>query len=200
MEKYQVIVADCPWSFSDKLSMSDVKRGAESNYNTLSLKQLCELPVNKIADDSALLALWCPSSLLPDGIKVMESWGFSLKQTHIWVKIKKVKELSINNLLAFGMGRLFRQTHEIVLVGTKGKIYDILENRSQRSVHFAPVEKHSKKPEALQDMLDLMFPSAKKIELFARRERSGWTCLGNECPSSFGEDVYVSLRNLYEVP
>src|SRR5713101_4046972 len=89
-KKFQVIVADCPFSFSDTLTMSDVKRGAEANYSTMTTQQLCDLPIKQIADpDGALLALWVPSSLLEDGMKIMSAWGFIQKQSYIWCKIKK---------------------------------------------------------------------------------------------------------------
>jgi N6-adenosine-specific RNA methylase IME4 len=230
--KFRVVVADPCWSFSDKLTMSDVKRGAESQYKVMSNKDIAELDVESIVHDDAVLALWVPSSMLTEGIAVMRAWGFEPKQTHIWVKTKKEvlsglvkKAVSIieilrtsrgdqnsrkilsflNDLakhdpkddLAFGMGRLFRQTHEIVLIGTRGKIYKYLKDKSQRSVHFHPVTKHSEKPEALQDMLDKMFGNkAKKLELFARRDRPGWTCVGLECPSSMGEDIHDSIKRL----
>ena len=106
-----------------------------------------------------------------------------------------MKNIDLNDILAFGMGRLFRQTHEICLIGTNNnKIYKILENKSQRSVSFGENLKHSAKPEHLQDSLEIMFPSAKKIELFARRLRPGWECLGNEVCN--GEDIYDSLAKL----
>lgn len=106
-----------------------------------------------------------------------------------------MKELEWNTILAFFMGRLFRQTHEICLVGTNSnKVYKELKNKSQRSVSFAPNLKHSAKPEDLQDSLELMFPKAEKLEMFARRERNGWTCLGNEVCD--GEDITESLKKL----
>lgn len=101
----------------------------------------------------------------------------------------------LENTLAFGMGRLFRQTHEICLIGTSNnKIYLKLDNKSQRSVSFAENLKHSAKPEHLQDSLEIMFPNTEKIELFARRVRSNWTCLGNEVCN--GEDITDSLNKL----
>jgi N6-adenosine-specific RNA methylase IME4 len=225
MTRFRLIVADCPWNFSDELTMADTKRGASANYNTLSIQDLKLLPVQEICEDAGILVLWCPSSLLLDGLGVMSAWGFRQTQTHIWVKTKKaslrylqrelvaafklaqqagfsnvirdiLSKFSIGNVLAFGMGRLFRQTHEIALVGVRGKIYDALENKSQRSVHFFPSTKHSTKPEAIQDMLDKMFPSGNKLELFARRVRPGWICAGNECPSTLGEDIRDSLNRL----
>ena len=212
--KFKIVVADPPYNFSDKLEMSEVKRGAQANYDTLSVEDLKNLPVKDICEEDSLLALWCPSSLLSSGLEIMLSWGFRQTQTHIWIKTKKRENLPgalfdefgysddlDHNSLYFGMGRLFRQTHEIVLVGVRGKIYNYLENRSQRSVHFYPATKHSKKPEALQDMLDIMFPppedgSVNRLELFARRERKGWICIGNEVSSTFGEDIRDSIKSI----
>jgi len=226
--KFNVICADPPYSFSDKLSMSDVKRGADSQYQLISNKDIKNIDVKSIVADDAVLALWVPSSLLKEGIEIMENWGFVLKQSHIWVKTKQepLKELikdllkiksfddvkiaiknlisfDFNNILYFGMGRLFRQTHEIVLIGTRGKIYQHLANKSQRSVHFAPIGKHSKKPESLQDMLDVMFPdmNLKKIELFARRNKPGYLCVGNQCPGDyFDRDIRDCIKELENTP
>jgi N6-adenosine-specific RNA methylase IME4 len=232
LKKFQVICIDPPYAFSDALNMSDVPRGAEANYKTMSIKDIIDLPVKNIADpNGCVLVIWVPSSLLKEGIQIMESWGFSLKQNYIWVKSKKspiedivslaskilskkgldtfqdfcdardraldlFREFSLNNVLGFGMGRLFRNTHEIALVGINStKIYKQLQNKSQRTVSIEPNERHSKKPENLQNSLDLMFPDANKMEIFARRVRPGWTCLGNEVCG--GEDIRDSLKKLF---
>jgi N6-adenosine-specific RNA methylase IME4 len=238
MKKFRVIVADPPWPFSDKLQMSDVKRGADANYDLMTISDIEALPVASYChDDGAVLCLWVPSSLLQEGLDTMKAWGFNHKQTYIWVKTKKemftslMKEFSLEwkksakqgsvknfftdfplsevkkffitasnlldkqSLLSFGMGRLFRQTHEICLIGTSNnKIYKQLKNKSQRSVSFGENLRHSAKPEHLQDSLELMFPRARKLELFARRIRPGWTCLGNEVCG--GEDIRASLAKL----
>lgn len=229
--KYSVIVADPPWAFKDSLKMSDVKRGAEANYDTMTMQQIREMPVAEACDPAgAVLCLWVPGSLLQDGLNTMKAWGFEHKQTYIWVKIKKYRfqkftkwikksvlrhkqvaydkfayvraiNAIIDNLpnvdfsdeLAFGMGRLFRQTHEICLIGTRGKILKQLANKSQRSVSFAENLRHSAKPDDLQESLETMFPMARKLELFARRLRPGWTCLGNEID---GKDIYDALAEL----
>lgn len=209
MSKYQIVVCDPPFSFLDKLKHSSVKRGAEANYDILDNNEILNLPIKEIADPSgAILALWVPSSLLEFGIELMNKWSFKLKQTFIWVKIKKKENLSKNikdgilneNALSFGMGRLCRQSHELCLLGiNNNNIYKILNNKSQRSVCFYQNLKHSQKPECLQDSLDLMFPDSldkpiNKIELFARRSRPGWLCIGNESPESFGIDIRDSLK------
>lgn len=200
-KKFRVIVADPPWPFQDRLKMSDVARGAEANYDVLSISDIRQLPIKKFANPKgAILALWVPSSLLQEGLDTMKDWGFVHKQTYVWVKVKKDagKEHAHqqpNDMLAFGMGRLFRQTHEICLIGINtSKIYQFLKNKSQRSVSMYQNLRHSSKPEYLQDSLCKMFPRGNKLELFARRHRKGWVCLGNEICN--GEDIRVSLAKL----
>ena len=235
--KFDVIVADPPWIFSDELKMDSVKRGASSQYSVMKNDDIANLDVGSLTEDNCVLALWVPSSLLKEGIHTMESWGFDVKQTHIWVKVKKnpleflrkknkkkpfkklipsirdaknmslkdfymkmceaLDDFDVEDTLSFYMGRIFRQTHELVLVGTKGKVSSMLKDKSQRSVHFGTVTEHSAKPEDLQDMLDIMYPGQNKLEIFARRQKHGWTCVGNECPGkSFGEDIKDSIKRL----
>jgi len=226
-QQFKVIVSDPPWSFADSLKMSDVKRGADANYSTMSIKDIKELNVKELADpDGCILALWVPSSLLQEGLDTMKAWGFDQKQTYIWVKTKKdplkglfpslkkkifsagwfkdkitealekgLQSFNLNDTLAFFMGRLFRQTHEICLIGTNNnKIYKYLKNKSQRSVSFGENLKHSAKPEHLQDSLDLMFPNCDKLEMFARRIKPNWVCVGNEVCD--GEDIRDSIKRL----
>jgi N6-adenosine-specific RNA methylase IME4 len=107
-----------------------------------------------------------------------------------------VSKFSLDDILAFYMGRLFRGTHEICLIGTRGKIYNKLKNKSQRSVSFDINFKHSAKPETLQDRLELMFPQANYLELFARRDRKNWECVGLECPTTLNEDIRDSIIRL----
>jgi len=212
--KYQCIVIDHPWSFADQLRQSDVKRGAKANYNTMSLTDIKNMNISGLADENGcILCMWCPSSLLKEGIEVMEAYGFKLKSSFVWVKSKKeqsvrniLKDGAISlfksfllgdNVLGMGLGHTFRQCHEICLIGINNtKIYKSLKNKSQRSVCLAENQGHSIKPETLQDRLDIMFPDTLKCELFARRHRPGWRCVGNEICD--GEDISVSIQKLID--
>lgn len=116
-----------------------------------------------------------------------------------------LSSMNFDNLLSFGMGRLFRQTHEICLIGVRGKVYNNLKNKSQRSVHFDINKKHSEKPEILQNRLELMFPKIMEnniyretlfLEMFARRSRPKWFCMGNESPDTYGEDIRDSIDRM----
>src|SRR5690606_1188694 len=82
-----------------------------------------------------------------------------------------------DNINSFYMGRLFRQTHEICLIGiNNNNIYKKLNNKSQRSVSSMPNLKHSQKPDNLQKSLEVMFPNNNYLEIFARRQLDGWVC------------------------
>jgi len=224
-KKFSVIVCDPPWPFKDSLKMSDVARGAEANYHTMTISDIRSLDVKSICNPAgAVLCLWVPGSLLQEGLDTMKAWGFTHKQVYVWVKNRKNEHLkkdlfktaklmvediiagapkkqilknfqiNLSSALAFGMGRLFRQTHEVCLVGISNNgIYKRLANKSQRSVCFAENLRHSAKPEALQDSLEAMFPRTQKLEMFARRVKPGWTCLGDEID---GKDIRDALAEL----
>lgn len=233
MVQIDLILADPPWHFSDRLRQSKLKRGAESQYDVLKDKDIINLNVKDIAAKDAVLVLWVPGSKLDIGIKCCDSWGFKVKQTWIWTKTKKeplknlrksvvkllkskkefnkdvkaeletlFNDFDMDESLNFFMGRMFRQTHELALICTRGKCSKMIKNKSQRSVHICPaIDKHSEKPEKLQDMLDIMIPdkNLNRLELFARRQREGYICIGNEALMTCGEDIRDSLKKLAEI-
>lgn len=197
--KFQVIVSDPPWGFNDGLKKMKrpVKRSAASQYKVMKPADIAALDVPSLADPTGcLLALWVPGSMLVQGLDVMHAWGFKMKQTFVWVKLKKDyrDEDDWNQSTRVGMGRLFRQSHEIALIGTSGKsVYPWLEDHAQRSVAFDLNPGHSTKPPTLQERLEVMFPEANRMEMFARRNRPGWTCIGDAVT---GKDVTVSIQDL----
>lgn len=206
---YRVIVADPPWTFGDKLEMSEVKRGADAQYGgrTLSTADLCDLPVGKIADDDAVLVLWFPDSLLADALRVAGAWSFRQTQVWTWVKTGKDErrldpEAVPNDLaMGFGMGRIARNCCEHALVGVRGSPYKHLRDRATRNVFLHLALPHSTKPETVQDALDRMFPDGHRLELFARRQRFGtlpWSCWGDEAPATKGLDIRAVLAGALE--
>lgn len=217
--------------FFDRLKMSKTNRGAEDQYNVINDQDIINLDVKNIVEDNAFLVMWVPGSKLDVGIECCKKWGFKPIQTWVWVKTKKdplkflysnivkilknkksmkekiklikneVVQFDLNNCLNFFMGHSFRQTHEIAIVGARGRYTKILKDKSQRSVFIGPaIDKHSEKPEELQDKLDKMFGNVNKLEMFARRDRPGWTCIGDQCQSTYGEDIKDSLERIRKMP
>jgi N6-adenosine-specific RNA methylase IME4 len=74
--------------------MSDTKRSAQSQYQTMTVEDICALGSHgtvagfETAGDSVLF-LWCTNPILIDGTaaKVARAWGFKPAQLITWVKV-----------------------------------------------------------------------------------------------------------------
>jgi len=176
-EPFRVVVADPPWQPKDKLPGKS--RGAERNYPCMSTADLCRLVMPPLTKDAVLL-LWRLASMPQDALDIVKAWGFTPKTEIVWVKLtSKGGELG-SAKLHFGMGRQVRASHEVCLVATRGRVQP--QNHSTRSVFFAPVGRHSEKPEAFFDIAESLY-AGPRVELFARRVRPGWTCVGHDVGS-----------------
>jgi N6-adenosine-specific RNA methylase IME4 len=170
--KYEVVYADPPWSYS--FSKSD-SRKIENQYPTMSTDEICALTVPSA--DNAVLYLWATAPKLLDALSVMESWGFSYRTHAIWDKQK------------IGMGFWFRGQHELLLVGVKGEFSPPERSAVVSSVFREPRGLHSRKPEAIRELIAKWFPSAKRLEMFSRPvtgnmfDDSQWDSFGNEVES-----------------
>jgi N6-adenosine-specific RNA methylase IME4 len=166
-DKYNVILADPPWEYGFAVSNS---RRVENKYPTMKLEDICSLKI-PAADDS-ILFLWVPSPKLPDGLCVLKKWGFEYKTCMVWVKDK------------IGMGYYTRNRHELVLIGTKGKMRPPEPECRPDSVITAPRGEHSSKPGELYKIIERMYPEGRYLELFARGARPGWMVWGDEVSQS----------------
>ena len=174
--KYNIIYADPPWKYNDKMVMKGVHgniRGAESFYNTMTLQDIKNLSVNKITDNNCILFIWVTMPLLPEVFEVIKSWGFKYK-TCGFCWIKKTK----NNKIHCGMGHYTRGNAELCLIATKGRIKRI--NNSIYQIVEAPIQEHSKKPDIIRDKIIELVGDLPRIELFARQKTDGWDVWGNE--------------------
>lgn len=175
--KYNVILADPPWKYHGNMP---VKRGgvfvqgtnskSENHYPSLTDAELMSFDIKSICDNECVLYMWSTAPVLKRAIAIGESWGFQYSQVaFVWNKDR----------ISPGNYTLTQCEFVLVFRLKRGK----LPKRSKTNVRQFFSEKpreHSRKPEYVQDMLDFMYPGAKKIELFARRSREGWDAWGNE--------------------
>jgi N6-adenosine-specific RNA methylase IME4 len=173
---FRVVVADPPWSFGDKLP--GASRGAERNYVVMSVADICKFTLPPIADD-AYLFLWRVASQVEQAYAVVRAWGFVPKTELVW------RKLTSTGLVHFGMGRTLRASHETCIVAARGRPRP--KSRSVRTIFDAPVGRHSQKPEVFFDLIEQV-ADGPYLELFARRIRPRWTCLGNEVLGADGGD------------
>ena len=167
---YKCIVADPPWQYNSVRTGGSMKSGAASHYPTMSLQEICDLPVPSISSKHTVLFLWTTTPLLDYGLSVMHAWGFTYKTTLYWHKEGRK-----------GLGYYFNGDVEPCLMGTRGTVKAFRTNKS--NVIREKPRKHSQKPEAFWTLIEPViqqFDLNPKIELFARETRDSWDCWGNQ--------------------
>lgn len=171
-KKYQIIYADPPWRYSNR----SIRTGAEKQYQTMTLKGLCALPVKDLAADDAVLFMWATYPTLPDALKLMDAWGFTYKTLAFqWVKLNQS-----GNGYKFGLGFWTRGNTEPCLLGVRGGIKR--KDNTVSQLIFSPIREHSRKPDEVRDKIVRLMggENMNKIELFARTSTPGWDVFGNE--------------------
>jgi N6-adenosine-specific RNA methylase IME4 len=170
--RFPVILADPPWYFEAYNETSGVERAAGNHYPTMGLCNICALPVNGLATDSAALFLWTTAPHLQEAFQVIEAWGFNYKSNIVWVKDR------------LGLGYYVRNQHELLLIATRGNMPAPPPSRRPLSVIQVAKREHSRKPDEAYEPIERMYPDLPKIELFARGNRDGWTAWGNQAEAA----------------
>ena len=155
----------------------------------MTLEDIMALPVSQISADKSHLYLWVPNALLPDGLSVMEAWGFTYKGNIIWEKVRKDGGPD-----GRGVGFYFRNVTEILLFGVRGEDNRTLAPaRSQVNIIRAQKREHSRKPDEIIPIIESCSPGP-FIELFARGDREGWAMWGNQATADY-EPTWNTYKN-----
>jgi N6-adenosine-specific RNA methylase IME4 len=165
--KFAVLYADPPWRYENPPIGSPARR-TENHYPTMELEDICALPVADIAHEDSVLFLWSTMPKLHECMQVIDAWGFNYRTGMVWTKDK------------IGMGYWVRNQHELLLICRRGDIPPPPEAARCSSWVSAPRLDHSAKPEIFYEIIERMYPGLRKIELFARAQRSGWEAWGND--------------------
>ena len=130
--------------------------------------------IEKISEDDCALFIWITYPCLKEALQVIKKWGFTYKTCAFnWVKKNKKADSWF-----WGMGYWTRANSELCLLATKGKI-----KRKSARVHQivdTSIEEHSKKPDIVRERIVELIGDMPRIELFARKQITGWDCWGNE--------------------
>ena len=164
--KYRVIYADPPWSYGNTLpeDYGEVSK----HYATMTIEDLCALPVSERAADDAVLFLWVTSPLLEEAFAVVTAWGFAYKASFVWDKVKH------------NYGHYNSVRHEFLLVCTRGSATPEIKRLHDSVIVHERTEKHSEKPAVFRSMIEDLYPTGPRLELFARARFDGWEAHGDE--------------------
>lgn len=180
--RYNTIYADPPWQFQNRTGKVAPEHKRLTRYETMTIDEIKRLPIDELAGEKAHLYLWCPNALLPDGLAVMDAWGFDYKGNIIWEKVRKDGQPD-----GRGVGFYFRNVTEIVLFGIKKKSAPnrtLAPARSQVNLIRTMKREHSRKPDEMISIIEAC-SSEPRIELFARGEREGWDMWGNQANADY---------------
>ncbi len=161
-ETYATIYSDPPWQYGNQ----STRAATDNHYDTLTVEQLCEMPVEGIAADDAHLHLWTTNAFLREAFDVIDAWGFEYRSVFVWVKPQ------------MGIGNYWRVSHEFLLLGIRGNAKRF-NARDQMSWLEADRTRHSAKPEQVRAMIEKV-SSGPYLEMFGREQMPGWTVMGNQ--------------------
>jgi N6-adenosine-specific RNA methylase IME4 len=192
--RFRLLMADCPWRFSNWSMSEKAKRGehwarrnGRSPYDVLDTDTLCDLGplVRDIAARDSVLIFWATWPKLEDALRVMNAWGWTFKTGLPWLKMTRAACPRV------GLGYHNRSCSEPLLIGTRGKAAVPEKSERQVGAIFNPIGGHSAKPQAQYTIAE-GYPGP-YVELFARNRWPGWVSVGEELD---GLDIRESLRRL----
>lgn len=168
-KKYNIIYADPPWRYWE----SGNKNQSE-HYKTMTIDDICSLPVKDIVAENSVLFLWVTYPILAEAFRVIESWGFKYSTAaFVWVKKNKTADSPF-----FGCGAWTRANSELCLLATRGSVQRLDATISQ--IVESPIEEHSKKPNIVRELIERLVGKLPRVELFCRNPADGWDVWGNE--------------------
>jgi N6-adenosine-specific RNA methylase IME4 len=188
MKKYNIIYADPPWNFVTFSLKGKEHKSAELHYNTMSIKDISNLPVEDIAADNCVLFLWVTNPMLTHGLDIIEDWGFIYKTVGFsWYKKNKVADSFF-----WGLGYWTRANVELCLLATKGKptriskgVHQVINDEDLWDTEqiATKIRQHSQKPDEVRERIVQLCGDLPRVELFARDRFPGWDAWGNEIES-----------------
>ncbi len=176
MSKINVFVIDPPWQKrKGGLRKSRPNQNRNLGYETMStldIFKLLDKDIFPLSESNHCVFMWTIDQYLIECELEMEKRGYKRHCRFIWNKLNGVAP-------AFTI----RYSHEYLIwyykekllpidVSMRGKFMTVFEEKSRE---------HSRKPDFCYQMIDSLYPDLKKMDVFSRESRVGWTQYGNQC-------------------
>lgn len=210
--KFPVAIIDPAWKYYGDPNKD---QAAGKHYPCMTDEEIFALPVADCLLPKSVLFVWATGPKLAVAMKAIEAWGLHYRGVAFsWIKTNK-QGIPING--QGGRPSLIKHAEEFVLWASfqfKGRPLPIkdegmasyifepeytdndnIESKSNPRFIFSsrPQNVHSKKPEEVQNRIERLLDGP-YIEIFARRQRSGWECFGNELERNIVDEMYIENR------
>jgi len=178
--RFGTILADPPWQFQNRTGKVAPEHKRLARYGTMTIEEICALPVRDISAEPAHLYLWVPNALLPWGLQVMDAWGYRYISNIVWHKVRKDGGSD-----GRGVGFYFRNVTELLLFGVRGKdARTLAPGRRQVNMIQSRKREHSRKPDEQYDIIE-QCSWGPYLELFSRGRRDGWVAWGDQAEADY---------------
>lgn len=161
-QQFGTIYADPPWAYGNQAT----RASTGNHYGTMTIGDICNMPIKELTADAAHLHLWTTNSFLRESFELIDAWGFEYKSCAVWVKPQ------------MGIGNYVRVSHEFLMIAVKGDCKSF-KKKNVMSWFELPRGKHSAKPDYWRRVIEENSPGP-RLELFGRERVPGWTIFGNQ--------------------
>jgi len=169
--KAGAIVVDPPLAFATWSRKGEGR--SPQHYSCLSFEQLAAVPIVHVAASHCFLFLWIPLRSVFLVEPLMRAWGFAFSgAAFVWIKQNRK---SAGWFMGGGYGT--RHNAEVCWLGRRGS--PRRKSAAVRELIIAPVRQHSRKPDEIYSRIEELCDGP-YLELFARQQWPGWTCIGDE--------------------
>ena len=175
---YDVIYADPPWKYRQQRPGG--MNNAADHYDVMSLEDIAALPEWELLNKPGVVFMWTTSPLLEESMELGKMLGLHYRGIEfVWVKTKKdgspmgaagVRPSIVKPLTELVLGFSNKRTGRPLPLSSESVVQTV----------FAPKREHSRKPDEVAERIESLYPSASKLEMFARTTRPGWDVFGNE--------------------
>nr|CAI39085.1 Putative N6-adenosine-methyltransferase with ZZ-type zinc-binding domains [Paramecium tetraurelia] len=184
---FDVVLMDPPWRIKggqqNDSSFMFTNSKFSLDYNTMSNQEIMDIKIEKLSK-KGFLFLWILNTQLNIAFEMASKWGYEIVDQIMWVKLNPQ-----GNNVYLSTGYYFMHSFEICLVGYKCPPGEHVEYHSKISnnVIFSSIRNKSQKPIELYEIIEMMMPGSKKVEIFARNHnlRPGWFSIGNQLGETF---------------
>ena len=172
---YGVIYADPPWWYNQRCDTDAMRGGACRQYPLIRDEDLIDFrhKIDAWANKDCALCVWATGPRMDFACDLVVHWGFRyVTMLAVWVKTYA------DGRTVTACGHYTSQSAEYLLLGVRGSM-PVAERMIPNVIH-APRAAHSEKPRRFRELIEALWPDAKRLEVFCRHAPEGWAAWGNQ--------------------